>query len=149
MKLIIQIPCFNEAEFIKQTLEDLPLQIPGIDQIETLVIDDGSQDNTSGIARQAGADHVLTIPHHVGLAQAYAMGLDMALKNGADIIVNTDADNQYLASGIEVSNIFHLPSVGCKRLAARWSQKQQVSLFLMPPVVSVRSPVIWLCIQMF
>jgi glycosyltransferase involved in cell wall biosynthesis len=101
MKLIIQIPCFNEAEFIKQTLEDLPLQIPGIDQIETLVIDDGSQDNTSGIARQAGADHVLTIPHHVGLAQAYAMGLDTALKNGADIIVNTDADNQYLASGIE------------------------------------------------
>lgn len=100
MNLIIQIPCFNEEKYIKQTIEALPTSIQGIDKIEVLIIDDGSIDNTSQVARQAGIHHLVIMPHHVGLAKAYATGLDASLKLGADIIVNTDADSQYFASDI-------------------------------------------------
>jgi glycosyltransferase involved in cell wall biosynthesis len=100
MKLIIQIPCYNEAEVLPGTLSQLPRQIPGIERVEVLVIDDGSSDNTAQAARNAGADHVITLPHHSGLAAAFAAGLDACLKLGADIILNTDADNQYPADAI-------------------------------------------------
>lgn len=100
MKLIIQIPCYNEAETIPDTLRLLPREIDGVDQIEYLVIDDGSCDGTDEAARLGGAHHVLTLPHHTGLAGAYAAGLDACLRLGADLIVNTDADNQYEAQDI-------------------------------------------------
>ncbi len=101
MKLIIQIPCFNEAEILPKTLAKLPKEIPGIDQIEILVVDDGSKDDTVEVAREQGVDHIVHLPRHYGLAQAYARGLDACLRLGADIIVNTDADNQYPAEDIE------------------------------------------------
>ena len=100
MKLIIQIPCYNEAEVLALTISMLPRQLDGIDCVEFLVIDDFSADNTTEVARQAGADHVVRLTHHVGLAGAYAAGLNEALKRGADIILNTDADNQYNAGDI-------------------------------------------------
>lgn len=95
MKLIIQIPCFNEAQSLPQTVADLPSQVPGIDCIETLVIDDGSSDGTAKVARSLGIDHVVQHRQNMGLARAFQTGLDIALRLGADIIVNTDADNQY------------------------------------------------------
>jgi glycosyltransferase involved in cell wall biosynthesis len=100
MKLIIQIPCYNEAQALPGTLGLLPRQINGFDQIEILVIDDGSQDGTADVALRAGADHVVCLPHHTGLAGAFAAGLDASLRLGADVIVNTDADNQYEAQDI-------------------------------------------------
>jgi glycosyltransferase involved in cell wall biosynthesis len=100
MKLIIQIPCYNEAETLPHTLGLLPRQIEGVDQVEVLVIDDGSSDGTLAAAKAAGADHVMTLPHHSGLALAFAAGLDACLRLGADLIVNTDADNQYEAGDI-------------------------------------------------
>lgn len=100
MKLIIQVPCYNEAEILPSTLGLLPRQIEGIDQVEILVIDDGSKDGTAEAARAAGADHVICLPHHAGLARAFAAGLDASLRLGADIIVNTDADNQYESQDI-------------------------------------------------
>ncbi len=95
MKLVIQIPCYNEAETLPITIRDLPRHLPGIDRIEFLVIDDGSEDQTAQIARQLGVHHVYCFPHHVGLARAFITGLEVALRAGADIIVNTDGDNQY------------------------------------------------------
>lgn len=95
MKLIIQIPCFNEAESLPVTLLALPRRIPGIDAIEYLVIDDGSRDGTSEVARQWGVHHVVRHRTNRGLAAAFQTGIDAALAAGADIIVNTDADNQY------------------------------------------------------
>jgi len=100
MKLIIQIPCLNEAATLPATLADLPRAIPGIDVIETVVIDDGSQDDTAGIARSLGVTHVVRFRRNKGLAAAFTAGLDASLRAGADIIVNTDADNQYAGSGI-------------------------------------------------
>lgn len=100
MKLIIQIPCLNEADNIGQTVQVLPKDIPGIDELEYLVIDDGSTDKTSQVARESGVHHVITLPHHVGLATAFTIGLETCLEQGADIIVNTDADNQYSAEDI-------------------------------------------------
>lgn len=102
MKLMIQIPCYNEADTIPETLSMLPRQIEGFDQVEILVIDDGSQDGTADVARSAGADHLVRLPHHTGLAGAYAAGLEACLRLGADVIVNTDADNQYEAQDISV-----------------------------------------------
>ena len=100
MKLIIQIPCYNEAETIPVTLCLIPRSIEGFDQVEILVIDDGSQDLTAEAARMAGADYVISLSHHAGLAAAFSAGLDASLRLGADVIVNTDADNQYEAQDI-------------------------------------------------
>lgn len=100
MKLIIQIPCYNEAEHLAHTLSLLPRQLDGVDKVEILVIDDGSSDATVEVARAAGADHILRLPHHTGLAGAFAAGLDACTRLGADLILNTDADNQYNAGDI-------------------------------------------------
>ena len=99
-KLIIQIPCLNEAATLPATLHDLPKSVPGIDVIETLIIDDGSRDGTSDVARQCGVDHIVRLKRNKGLAAAFTAGIDASLKQGADFIVNTDADNQYSADDI-------------------------------------------------
>jgi glycosyltransferase involved in cell wall biosynthesis len=95
MKLLIQIPCYNEADTLPQTLAGLPTAVPGISQIETLVIDDGSSDDTVAIAAELGVDHIVRHRQNQGLARAFQSGTDACLRLGADIIVNTDADNQY------------------------------------------------------
>lgn len=100
MKLIIQIPCFNEAETLEVALNDLPKEIEGIDEIEYLIIDDGCTDNTVEVARKWGVHYVVSFTKNKGLAKGFMAGLDACLKNGADIIVNTDADNQYCADDI-------------------------------------------------
>jgi glycosyltransferase involved in cell wall biosynthesis len=99
-KLIIQIPCYNEESTLGQTLAALPRQVPGFDRVEWLVVDDGSRDATVAVARQAGVDHVVSLPQNQGLARAFMVGLEASLRAGADVIVNTDADNQYDAAGI-------------------------------------------------
>ncbi|MHC4876860.1 MAG: glycosyltransferase family 2 protein, partial [Planctomycetota bacterium] len=101
MKLIIQIPCYNEETTLPGTLADLPRELPGIDVIEWLVIDDGSADRTVEVAEQCGVDHVVRLPGHQGLARGFMAGIQACLARGADIIVNTDADNQYCADDIE------------------------------------------------
>lgn len=100
-KLIIQIPCYNEEQTLAETLQSLPRSLNGIDDIEILIIDDGSQDKTAEVAIQCGAHHLLRFPQHVGLATAFASGLNACLELGADIIINTDADNQYFAGDIK------------------------------------------------
>jgi len=100
VKLIIQVPCFNEEAHLAETLAGLPRSVPGFDNVETLVIDDGSTDATAGAARRAGATYLLRFPVHLGLARAFEAGLDAALKLGADVIVNTDADNQYRGADV-------------------------------------------------
>ncbi len=101
MKLVIQIPCYNEAQTLPATLEALPRQLAGVDQIEYLVIDDGSCDGTAQVAEQAGVPHIVRLHPHRGLAYGFAAGLEASLKAGADVIVNTDADNQYNAADIQ------------------------------------------------
>jgi glycosyltransferase involved in cell wall biosynthesis len=100
MKLIIQIPCLNEEEQLPATLADLPREVPGFDEIEWLIIDDGSTDRTIQVARAHGVDHVVRLTNNKGLAAAFQAGIDASLKLGADVIVNTDADNQYEARDI-------------------------------------------------
>ena len=100
MKLIIQIPCFNEEATLRQTYADLPTKIDGIDVIEVLVIDDGSSDRTLEVARDLGVDHIIRNRTNIGLARTYRRALDASLRLGADIIVNTDADNQYAGADI-------------------------------------------------
>jgi glycosyltransferase involved in cell wall biosynthesis len=100
MKLIIQIPCYNEEETLAIALADLPRQVPGIDQVEWLVIDDGSSDRTVDVAKAHGVDHIVRFNYNRGLARAYMAGLEASIRAGADIIVNTDADNQYCAADI-------------------------------------------------
>lgn len=100
MKLVIQIPCFNEQETLPQTIRDLPTTLPGIDQIEILVVDDGSTDQTAEVARQCGAHHILRLGTNRGLGRAFAAGLEMAMSLQADIVVNTDGDNQYVGADI-------------------------------------------------
>ena len=101
MKLIIQIPCYNEEHTLPQTVRDLPRSLPGVDEIEYLVIDDGSTDRTAEVARQLGIEHIVRLKRNQGLAYAFTAGLEAALKAGADIIVNTDADNQYRGDEVE------------------------------------------------
>ncbi len=99
-KLVIQIPCFNEESTLPGTLADLPREVPGFTSVEWLVVDDGSTDRTVEVARAHGVDHVVSFPHNRGLAAAFLAGLDAALCAGADVVVNTDADNQYDGSCI-------------------------------------------------
>ena len=101
MKLIIQIPCFNEAQVLAQTIHSLPDYLPGVNEIEYLVVDDGSSDETIQVAREAGVQHIVRLPGHLGLAAAFMAGLEASVKLGADVIVNTDADNQYQAEDIQ------------------------------------------------
>lgn len=100
LKLIIQIPCYNEEKFLPITLKDLPRQVPGVDEVEWLIINDGSTDRTADVAVEMGVDHIISFTNNKGLAEGFMAGLDACLKLGADIIVNTDADNQYNASDI-------------------------------------------------
>jgi len=100
MKLIIQIPCLNEEKTLPQTIADLPREVPGIDEVELLVIDDGSTDRTVAVARECGVHHVVRLTNNKGLAAGFQAGLDACLKLGADVIVNTDADNQYQGSDV-------------------------------------------------
>lgn len=101
IKLVIQIPCFNEAPYLPTTLAELPRSVPGVDVVEWLVIDDGSSDSTAEVAKAHGVDHVVRFPQNRGLARAFMAGIDASVRLGADIIVNTDADNQYPGRYIE------------------------------------------------
>src|SRR5665648_336530 len=103
MKLIIQIPCLDEEATLPATLGDLPRELPGVDEVEWLVIDDGSTDRTVEVARENGVDHIVRLTNNKELAAGFQAGLDASLKLGADIIVNTDADNQY--SGADVAKL--------------------------------------------
>ena len=100
MKLIIQIPCLNEEETLPVTLRDLPRELEGFDVVEWLIIDDGSTDRTIEVAREHGVDHIVRLTNNKGLASGFQAGLDAALKLGADVIVNTDADNQYYGGDV-------------------------------------------------
>jgi glycosyltransferase involved in cell wall biosynthesis len=100
MKVIIQIPCLNEAGTLPMVLGELPRALPGADEVEWLVVDDGSTDGTADVAYAHGVDHVVHLPYNQGLARAFMAGLDSAVRAGADIIVNTDADRQYAAEDI-------------------------------------------------
>ena len=100
MKCIVQVPCYNEAPWLKTCLDALPRTLPGVSQVEFLVVDDGSTDGTSEVARDCGVNHIVRLASHQGLARAFEAGLEECLRLGADIIVNTDADNQYSAADI-------------------------------------------------
>jgi len=101
VKLIIQIPCYNEEATLPLTLKQLPRSFQGVDEVEILVIDDGSTDRTVEVAKQEGVHHIVRLTNHKGLAHAFSAGLDACLRLGADIIVNTDADNQYVGEDIQ------------------------------------------------
>jgi glycosyltransferase involved in cell wall biosynthesis len=100
MKLIIQIPCLNEEATLPQTIADLPREVPGVDEVELLVVDDGSTDRTVEVARECGVEHVVRLTNNKGLAAGFQAGLDACLKLGADVVVNTDADNQYRGADV-------------------------------------------------
>ena len=100
MKLVIQIPCLDEEETLPQVLRELPRRLTGFDEVEWLVIDDGSTDRTVEVARASGVDHIVRLTNNKGLAAAFQAGIDASLKLGADVIVNTDADHQYQAGDL-------------------------------------------------
>ena len=100
MKLIVQIPCLNEEDTLPRTVADIPRRIPGIDEVEILIVDDGSTDRTVEVAREAGVDHIIRHRNTKGLARTFRTGIDSCLRRGADIIVNTDGDNQYCGADI-------------------------------------------------
>ncbi|MDH5748546.1 MAG: glycosyltransferase family 2 protein [Rhodospirillales bacterium] len=100
VKLIVQIPCYNEAETLAETVADIPRHIDGVAQVEIMVVDDGSTDDTVGVARELGVDHIIRNKNNQGLARAFRFGIDECLRQGADIIVNTDGDNQYAGQDI-------------------------------------------------
>src|SRR4051794_15872142 len=100
MKLIIQIPCLDEEQTLPLTLADLPRELPGFDAVEWLIVDDGSTDRTVEVARAHGVDHIVRLTNNKGLASGFQAGLDASLKLGADVIVNTDADNQYYGGDV-------------------------------------------------
>jgi glycosyltransferase involved in cell wall biosynthesis len=147
VKLIIQIPCFNEAEQLPGTLADLPREVEGFETVEWLIVDDGSTDATIAVARAHGIDHIVRLTNNKGLAAGFQAGLDACLKLGADVVVNTDADNQYYGPDIvklvrpilqgnadmvvgdrEVTNIEHFSPVkkGLQRLGS-WVVRQASS----------------------
>jgi glycosyltransferase involved in cell wall biosynthesis len=99
-KLIIQIPCYNEQDTLPATVADLPRDVAGFDRVEFMVIDDGSDDSTVEVARELGIEHIVRLPRHQGLSRAFVAGLDAAVSAGAQVVVNTDADNQYSAADI-------------------------------------------------
>jgi len=103
MKLIVQIPCYNEEETLPVTVADIPREVPGVDEVEILIIDDGSTDRTVEVARECGVDHIVRLAGNKGLAIAFRAGMDACLQRGADIIVNTDGDNQYC--GADIANL--------------------------------------------
>jgi glycosyltransferase involved in cell wall biosynthesis len=100
MKVIVQIPCFNEESTLGRVIAEIPRRIAGVDRVEVLVVDDGSTDGTAEVARRCGADHLIRHPRNQGLARAFRTGLDACLHLGADVVVNTDADNQYAGAAI-------------------------------------------------
>lgn len=101
MKILIQLPCFNEEQTLARTLASLPRALPGVKEVRWLVVDDGSTDRTTEVALAAGVDHLVALPDHVGLAGAFRAGVRECLRLGADLIVNTDGDNQYRGADIE------------------------------------------------
>jgi len=100
VKLIVQIPCLNEEETLAATLVDIPRTVPGVDKVEILIIDDGSTDRTVDVARRFGVEHIVSHRHNLGLARSFSRGIEECLRRGADIIVNTDGDNQYRGADI-------------------------------------------------
>ncbi len=136
MKLIIQIPCFNEEGQLALTLSRLPRRVPGFDVVERLVIDDGSTDRTVQVARDAGVEHVVRLTNHKGLAAAFQAGLDAGLKLGADVIVNTDADNQY--EGADVPRLVEPILSGAADMVVGDRQVQQVEHFSAPKALLQR-----------
>ena len=161
MKLIVQIPCYNEEQTLPQTYADIPKEIEGIDEVEVLIIDDGSTDNTIRVARQLGVNHIVINKQNMGLAKSFRRGVDECLRQGADFIVNTDGDNQY--AGLEYSQtvlsrcwtvkptlslvterLIKLPTFpeirdSCNGLAVVSSESWQVTVYLIRSVVFVPS----------
>lgn len=127
MKLIVQIPCLNEAATLPATIADIPRAIDGIDTVELLVIDDGSTDGTADVARSLGVDHVVSFKRRRGLGVAFRRGLDHALALGADVIVNTDADNQY--RGADIPRLIEPVVAGRADLVVGDRQTDQMSHF--------------------
>lgn len=130
MKLIVQIPCFNEEATLPQTLADIPRSIAGVDEVEILVVDDGSRDGTVAVARRLGVDHIVRHKRNIGLARSYRSGLERCLELGADIIVNTDGDNQY--AGADIPKLIAPILAGEADIVVGDRQTAKVAHFSMP-----------------